>query len=134
MTSLQSKPAFREIEPHAAGFSQGFLVSGSMACRHASVYVCSDGTGDSDFNTAFDQLEGTLSRQGLSLAEIAAMTVMLARSEDIAKFRQVRVERLGGRNPASTVVIVEGFEEPERRAAIEIVAASHPVKQSPSNA
>lgn len=134
MILSQSDPAFREIEPHAAGFSQGVLVSQPAACRHVSVYVRRGGAGDADFQSAFDLAAESLSKFGLSLSDTVAMTVLLSGTEDIARFRQVRMERLVGRHPASTVVIVEGFDEAEKIAAMELVAARDPGPRLPSGA
>lgn len=117
---------FVQIEPHPAGFSQGMLIKGSARFFHASTYVSQGEDGASDFEGAFDRLEMAVSVKGFSLTDIVSMTIMLCDARDAAQFRQVRASRLKGCLPASTLVTVEGFDGPERMAAIEIVAARYP--------
>lgn len=127
MNSSQPSSGFRQINPHSAGFAQGFLLSAPTACRFVATYATPGADGASDFEAAFDRLSASLSSYGLSLSDTVAMTVMLSRTQDTARFRQTRIERLGGRLPASTLVHVEGFDGPERTACIEITAASGPI-------
>ncbi len=123
MNSLQPDRGFRQIEPHPAGFAQGFLLCAPSACRFVSTYAAPGADGTSDFEAAFDRLAASLSAHGLSLSDTVAMTIMLSRAEDTARFRQIRIERLRGRLPASTLVHVECCDGTDCTATIEIVAA-----------
>lgn len=116
----------REIEPHPmAGFSQGLFVGAASTRVFASTNVVFDrerGIEQRDFDQAFDRLATNLRRHGLQLADIAAMTVMLSTVEDIALFRAIRVNRLNGRKPASSVIIAAGFADASECASIEVIA------------
>jgi 2-iminobutanoate/2-iminopropanoate deaminase len=72
---------------------------------------------------AWRNIEGVLAGAGMEIGDIAQLTMLLVRRDDLPTARAVREEILGGHRPASTLVFVAGLAHPDWLIEIDFVAA-----------
>lgn len=68
-------------------------------------------------------IEGVLAGAGMEISDIAQLTMLLVRRDDLPTARAVREEVLAGHRPASTLVFVVGLAHPDWLIEIDFVAA-----------
>lgn len=118
------------ISPPFSRYSQGALASRGLRWLHISgqVGVRPDGgslTGiEAQMHQAWDNLLGVLATARMTPDHLVKVNVFLTRPQDVAIYREIRDERLEGRAPASTLLIVAGLARPELLVEIEAVAAA----------
>ncbi|MEE4661875.1 MAG: RidA family protein [Halieaceae bacterium] len=72
----------------------------------------------------FDTIEAILAQAGMTLANIVQLRAYVTDRAHFPAYMAVRDQRLGGREVASTLMIVGGFTRAEFLVEIEAVAAS----------
>ncbi len=70
----------------------------------------------------FELMEGTLKEAGASLKDLVTMTVFIIDSRHGDTFTEVRHETFGGDFPASAMITVAGFAQPEMMVEIQGIA------------
>ncbi len=68
-------------------------------------------------------IEGVLAGAGMKISDIAQLTMLLVRREDLPTARAVREEYLDGHRPASTLQFVAGLAHPDWLIEVDFVAA-----------
>jgi enamine deaminase RidA (YjgF/YER057c/UK114 family) len=68
-------------------------------------------------------VEGVLAGAGMGISDIAQLTMLLVRREDLPTARAVREEVLAGHRPASTLLFVAGLAHPDWLIEVDFVAA-----------
>lgn len=66
---------------------------------------------------------GVLAGAGMGISDIAQLTMLLVRREDLPTARSVREEVLDGHRPASTLIFVAGLAHPDWLIEVDFVAA-----------
>jgi 2-iminobutanoate/2-iminopropanoate deaminase len=64
-----------------------------------------------------------LAGAGMKISDIAQLTMLLVRREDLATARAIREEYLDGHRPASTLLFVAGLAHPDWLIEVDFVAA-----------
>jgi len=72
----------------------------------------------------WQNLLAILAEAGMSAGDLVRVNAYLTRPEDVALYREVRDEMLGGAAPASTLVVVQALAHPDWLVEIEAVAAA----------
>ena len=72
---------------------------------------------------AWDNLIACVKAAGFEVQDLVKVTVLLTRASDVPASRQVRERKLGGVEPASTLMIVAGLASPDWLIEVEGVAA-----------
>lgn len=68
-------------------------------------------------------IEAVLAGAGMKISDVAQLTMLLVRREDLATARAIREEYLDGHRPASTLLFVAGLAHPDWLIEIDFVAA-----------
>jgi enamine deaminase RidA (YjgF/YER057c/UK114 family) len=68
-------------------------------------------------------IEAVLAGAGMKISDIAQLTMLLVRREDLATAREIREEYLDGHRPASTLLFVAGLAHPDWLIEVDFVAA-----------
>ncbi|MGH2679071.1 MAG: RidA family protein [Actinomycetota bacterium] len=68
-------------------------------------------------------IEGVLAGADMGISDIAQLTMLLVRREDLPTARSVREEVLDGHRPASTLIFVAGLAHPDWLIEVDFVAA-----------
>ena len=68
-------------------------------------------------------IEGVLAGAGMTIKDIAQLTMLLVRRSDLPTARAVREEFLDGHRPASTLQFVTGLAHPDWLIEVDFVAA-----------
>jgi len=68
-------------------------------------------------------IEAVLAGAGMKISDIAQLTMLLVRREDLATSRAIREEYLDGHRPASTLLFVAGLAHPDWLIEVDFVAA-----------
>jgi 2-iminobutanoate/2-iminopropanoate deaminase len=68
-------------------------------------------------------IEGVLAGAGMEISDIAKLTMLLVRRDDLPTARSVRDEVLGGHRPASTLHFVAGLAHPDWLIEVDFIAA-----------
>jgi 2-iminobutanoate/2-iminopropanoate deaminase len=68
-------------------------------------------------------IETVLAGAGMKISDIAQLTMLLVRREDLATAREIREEYLDGHRPASTLLFVAGLAHPDWLIEVDFVAA-----------
>jgi enamine deaminase RidA (YjgF/YER057c/UK114 family) len=71
-------------------------------------------------------IEEVLAGAGMTISDIAQLTMLLVRRDDLATARAVREEHLDGHRPASTLQFVAGLAHPDWLIEVDFVAARSP--------
>lgn len=114
--------------PVPGHYSQAVEVSGETRTVHVSgqVPIAPDGSVpegfDAQMRLVFRNIEAQLAGAGLGLGDIVKITSFLSSRENVAAFRAIRSELLGGHKPASTLVMAE-LIDPAWLLEVEVVAA-----------
>lgn len=109
-------------------YSQAVEVTGATRTVYVSGQVPVDDHGrvpeefEAQMRLVFRHIETQLAGAGMGLGDIVKFTSFLPRREDVADFRRIRSELLGGHKPASTLVHVE-LIDPRWRLEVEVIAA-----------
>jgi enamine deaminase RidA (YjgF/YER057c/UK114 family) len=128
--SLTLRPLTGDGSPPVEGsYPQAVEVSGATRWLYLSgqVPTAPDGSLAPDFagqcEQVWDNVQTQLAAAGMTLDNLVKVTTFLADRADAMTNREVRLRRLGGRQPALTV-IVTGLFEAEWTVEIEAVAAA----------
>ena len=111
-------------------YTQGALVTGNPRWLHVSgqVGVRPDGGSlsgiEAQLHQAWDNVLGVLAGAGMTADHLVKVNVFLTRVQDVSIYREIRDQRLEGRAPASTLLVVAGLARPELLVEIEAVAAA----------
>ena len=68
-------------------------------------------------------IQEVLAGAGMKISDIAQLTMLLVRREDLATAREIREEYLDGHRPASTLLFVAGLAHPDWLIEVDFVAA-----------
>ena len=68
-------------------------------------------------------IEAVLAGAGMKISDIAQLTMLLVRREDLPTAREIREEYLDGHRPASTLLCVAGLAHPDWLIEVDFVAA-----------
>jgi 2-iminobutanoate/2-iminopropanoate deaminase len=68
-------------------------------------------------------IEEVLAGAGMEISDIAKLTMLLVRRDDLPTARSVRDEALGGHRPASTLQFVAGLAHPDWLIEVDFIAA-----------
>ena len=68
-------------------------------------------------------IAGVLAGAGMTISDIAQLTMLLVRRDDLATARAIREEYLDGHRPASTLQFVAGLAHPDWLIEVDFVAA-----------
>lgn len=68
-------------------------------------------------------IEAVLAGAGMKISDVAQLTMLLVRREDLATAREIREEYLDGHRPASTLLFVAGLAHPDWLIEVDFVAA-----------
>ena len=68
-------------------------------------------------------IEAVLAGAGMKISDIAQLTMLLVRREDLATAREIREEYLDGHRPASTLLFTAGLAHPDWLIEVDFVAA-----------
>ena len=127
--TLRLRPLTGDGSPPVEGASpQAVEVTGATRWLFVSgqVPTAPDGSLATDFRgqceQVWDNLETQLAAAGMTLDNLVKVTTFLADRDDAMENRAVRLARLGGRQPALTV-IVTGIFDAAWKVEIEAVAA-----------
>jgi enamine deaminase RidA (YjgF/YER057c/UK114 family) len=71
-------------------------------------------------------IQEVLAGAGMKISDIAQLTMLLVRREDLATAREIREEYLDGHRPASTLLFVAGLAHPDWLIEVDFVAARSP--------
>ena len=118
------------IAPTFSSYSHGVEVPPGARWLHISgqVGVRPDGTlaggVEAQIETAWSNVLAVLAEAGMSARDLVKVTAFLTRPEDTPLYRRVRERMLGGAEPASTLLIVQGLASPEWLVEVEAVAAA----------
>jgi enamine deaminase RidA (YjgF/YER057c/UK114 family) len=127
--TLRLRPLTGDGSPPVEGaYPQAVEVTGATRWLFVSgqVPTAPDGSLAPDFRgqceQVWDNLETQLAAAGMTLDNLVKVTTFLADRDDAMENRAVRLARLGGRQPALTV-IVTGIFDAAWKVEIEAVAA-----------
>lgn len=127
--TLRLRPLTGDGSPPVEGsYPQAVEVTGATRWLFVSgqVPTATDGALATDFRgqceQVWDNLETQLAAAGMTLDNLVKITTFLADRDDAMENRAVRLARLGGRQPALTV-IVTGIFDAAWKVEIEAVAA-----------
>jgi enamine deaminase RidA (YjgF/YER057c/UK114 family) len=118
------------VSPPFSRYSQGALASPGLRWLHVSGQVGMRPDGgilsgiEAQMHQTWDNVLGVLATAGMTPDHLVKVNVFLTRAQDVALYREIRDERLEGRAPAATLVIVAGLARPELLVEIEAVAAA----------
>ena len=118
------------VPPPFSRYSQGALASQGMRWLHVSGQVGMRPDGgilsgiEAQLHQTWDNVLGVLAGAGMTADHLVKVDVFLTRVQDVAIYREIRDERLEGRAPASTLIIVAGLARPELLVEIQAVAAA----------
>lgn len=119
-----------DIAPPLSHYSHGIEAPASTRWLHVSgqLGIRPDGTpGDGiteQAELAWANVASVLAAAGMSLDDLVKVTTFLTRPEDVDAVREVRERVLGGRRPASTLLVVSALVQPHWHIEIEAVAAA----------
>ena len=68
-------------------------------------------------------IQEVLAGAGMKISDIAQLTMLLVRREDLGIAREIREEYLDGHRPASTLLFVAGLAHPDWLIEVDFVAA-----------
>ena len=68
-------------------------------------------------------IQEVLAGAGMKISDIAQLTMLLVRREDLATAREIREEYLDGHRPASTLLLAAGLAHPDWLIEVDFVAA-----------
>jgi enamine deaminase RidA (YjgF/YER057c/UK114 family) len=68
-------------------------------------------------------IEGVLAGAGMEISDIAKLTMLVVRRDDLPTARSVRDEFLGDHRPASTLQFVAGLAHPDWLIEVDFIAA-----------
>jgi enamine deaminase RidA (YjgF/YER057c/UK114 family) len=127
--TLRLRPLTGDGSPPVEGsYPQAVEVTGATRGLFGSgqVPTAPDGSLATDFRSqceqVWDNLETQLAAAGMTLDNLVKVTTFLADRDDAMENRAVRLARLGGRQPALTV-IVTGIFDAAWKVEVEAVAA-----------
>ena len=84
-------------------------------------HVPGDSAGQAEI--CFANIAAILAEAGMGLADIVRVNAYVTAREHMAGYMQVRDRQFPGTPPASTLMIVQGFTQPEFVVEVEVVAA-----------
>ena len=119
-----------DVSPPFSRYSQGALAGAGLRWLHISGQVgVRPGGGslsgiEAQMHQAWDNLLAVLEAGHMTPDHLVKVNVFLTRAQDVGIYREIRDQRLAGRAPASTLVIVSGLARPELLVEIEAVAAA----------
>lgn len=118
------------VSPPFSRYSQGALVTGRLRWLHVSGQVGMRPDGcilngiEAQLHQAWDNVLGVLAGVHMTADHLVKVNVFLTRPQDVGIYREIRDQRLEGRAPASTLLVVAGLARPELLVEIEAVAAA----------
>ncbi|WP_342360620.1 RidA family protein [Terrarubrum flagellatum] len=118
-----------EMRPPFANYSHGIevAVGSRMVFVSGQLGVAPDGSVPDDVGAQADQcfanIATILGAAGLSLKDIVRISGFVTDRADMAAYMAARDRHVGSPPPASTLMIVSGFNRPEFKVEIEVVAA-----------
>jgi 2-iminobutanoate/2-iminopropanoate deaminase len=110
-------------------YAQGVEVDGPMRLLFGSGQVGVDTDGrigdgiDEQCRLLWRNVGEVLAGAGMEISDIAQLTMLMVRREDLQTARAVRQEALGDHRPASTLLFVAGLAHPDWLIEVDFVAA-----------
>jgi len=77
---------------------------------------------DAQVRMTFRNIERTLKEAGATLKDIVTMTVFILDARNSTRFTELRTEIIGGNFPASALITVKGFADPNMMIEIQSIA------------
>ncbi|MBN9064221.1 MAG: enamine deaminase RidA [Rhizobiales bacterium 65-9] len=118
-----------ELRPPFANYSHGVETPAGSRLVFVSgqLGVDADGRVSDDVVAQADQcfanISAILAAAGMTLADVVKIAAFVTDRADMAAYMQSRDRHVGRPPPASTLMIVSGFNRPEFKVEIEVVAA-----------
>lgn len=118
-----------ELRPPFANYSHGVEVEAGSRLTFVSgqLGVGPDGHVAAEVEAQADQcfanIAAILAAAGMSLADVVKIGAFVTDRADMPAYMRSRDRHVGSPPPASTLMIVSGFNRPEFRVEIEVVAA-----------
>ena len=111
-------------------YSQGIVASGETRTLYIAGQIGADASGavSPDFaaqvRQAWNNLLAVLATAGMTVTDLAQVTVYMTDKSDFAAYAAVRGEFFGAHKPASTAVVVSALARPEWKFEVEAVAVA----------
>ncbi len=118
------------IHPPFGNYAHGFeIAAGSrLVMTSGQLGISKNGAippeAEAQAELCFDAIEAILAEAGMGLENIVQLRGFVTAREYFPAYMNVRERRLGGREVASTLVIVSGFTRPEFLVEVEALAAA----------
>ena len=113
----------------ASTYSHGFEVPANarLVFLSGQVAMRPDGTVPEGIEQQTDQvwknITECLAEAGMGIDDIVKFTSFLTRTENLAKFSEVRNRYLGAHRPTSTLLVIQSLARPEFLVEVEVIAA-----------
>jgi len=118
-----------DAPPPVGSYTHLIEVAGAARTVHISGQVGVDRQGNvpadigAQCRNVWSNLQAQLRAAGMTLDNVVKITTILVDRADLAETRRVREEVLGGRKPASTLIIA-GLVSPQYKVEIEAIACA----------
>lgn len=103
------------------GASRWLLVSGQMGLLPDGALA---GDSEAQMRRCFQNIITVLEDAGMGVDNLVKITAFVTDAGDVASFRGIRDQMLGGHECASTLLVVNGLASPDWKVEIEAVAAA----------
>ena len=119
----------KTVRAPASTYSHGFEVPANARLVFLSGQVATrlDGTVPEGIEQQTEQvwknIVNCLADAGMGIGDIVKFTSFLTRTEDLAKFGEVRNRFLGSHRPTSTLLVIQSLARPELLVEVEVIAA-----------
>lgn len=125
-------PSPAAIHPPFGNYAHGFEIPAGWRLAQTSGQLGIGKNGaipegaEAQAELCFDAVEAVLAGAGMDLADVVQLRAFVTDRAHFPAYMAVRDRRLGGREVASTLVIVSGFTRPEFLVEVEALAARPP--------
>ncbi len=113
----------------ASTYSHGFEVppNARLVFLSGQVAMRPDGTVPQGIEAQTEQvwknIGNCLAEAGMGIGDIVKFTSFLTRTEDLAKYGEVRNRFLAAHRPTSTLLVIQSLARPELLVEVEVIAA-----------
>lgn len=117
------------VAPPLSAYSHGVVIPAGMRVLHVSGQIGTAADGDvpddaaAQCRNAFANVLAVLAAEGMTAADLVAITTYAVAGQELGPVRRIRDEMLAGHAPASTFVYVAGLADPRLVIEIQAVAA-----------
>lgn len=117
------------VTPPLSNYSHGVVVPGGMRLLHVSgqIGAAADGSvptnAEEQCRNCFANVLAVLAAEGMTAADLVAITTYAVACLDLGLVRRIRDEMLEGHAPANTFIFVAGLADPRLVVEVQAVAA-----------